>query len=261
MRRLGRELLLYLARLWEAAQLPLGEDQLVAVADFKDATAALDQLHVLDAARERALQLVRQTGGSLVVASAGAIFDAQIELVCHLPASSRSRRPVARRAPAHGPHAIYHRVMCELRAACTGAPPLGPFCHGSAIARRRTSGPQSEVRIWWRYGVHRGFGLAALALVSPVECLLGGGSLARLRVSHPDHARRGNQSLTGIWGRGPAAGRRHRPRPDDDRPSAHPATRRRRQEDPRVDGVPVGWRKRADHGRRRAIPAVGDLSG
>jgi hypothetical protein len=56
----------------EAAQLFLGEDEVVSHGDLEDATAAANQLR-LDA--ELLLDLGRQTGGTGVVVSARAVLD------------------------------------------------------------------------------------------------------------------------------------------------------------------------------------------
>ena len=79
----GLEQPLDLALLREAVQGPLGEDEAFAVAHLEDAAPAGDQAHVPDALREDPLQLGRQTGGALVVASSGAVFDAQVECFRH----------------------------------------------------------------------------------------------------------------------------------------------------------------------------------
>jgi hypothetical protein len=64
--------LLDLAGVGEAAQLFLGEDEVVPYGDLEDATAAANQLR-LDA--ELLLDLSRQTGGTGVVVSARAVLD------------------------------------------------------------------------------------------------------------------------------------------------------------------------------------------
>ena len=69
------ELLLDLSRLREAAELFLGEDEVVPHGDLEDATAATDQLR-LDA--ELLLDLSRQTGGARIVVSTGAVLDGDI---------------------------------------------------------------------------------------------------------------------------------------------------------------------------------------
>jgi hypothetical protein len=79
----GLEQPLDLALLREAVQGALGEDEAFAVAHLEDAAPAGDQAHVPDALREDPLQLGRQTGGALVVASSGAVFDAQVECFRH----------------------------------------------------------------------------------------------------------------------------------------------------------------------------------
>jgi hypothetical protein len=77
------ELLFDLAGLGETAELSLGEEQLVPVAYLKDAAPALDQLDVFDVLGERPLELIRQPGGMLFVPSRRAVFDAQVERLCH----------------------------------------------------------------------------------------------------------------------------------------------------------------------------------
>jgi hypothetical protein len=66
------ELLLDLSGLREAAQLFLGEDEVVSHGDFEDAPMAADQLR-LDG--ELLLDFSRQTGGAGVVVSASAVLD------------------------------------------------------------------------------------------------------------------------------------------------------------------------------------------
>jgi len=61
--------------LGEAAQLLLGEEQVVVHGDLEDATTAADELRG-DA--ELLLDLGRQTGGTGVVASTGAVLDGDV---------------------------------------------------------------------------------------------------------------------------------------------------------------------------------------
>jgi hypothetical protein len=72
-----------LAFFGEAVQGAFGVDEALAVAYLEDATPAGNQAHRLDALRQGLLQLGRQTGGPLVVASRGAVFDAQVERFRH----------------------------------------------------------------------------------------------------------------------------------------------------------------------------------
>jgi hypothetical protein len=67
--------LLDLAGFGEAAQLFLGEDEVVPHGDLEDATAAANQLR-LDA--ELLFDLSRQTGGTGVVVSARAVLDGDV---------------------------------------------------------------------------------------------------------------------------------------------------------------------------------------
>jgi hypothetical protein len=69
------QLLFDLAGHREAVGLFLGEDQLVVDGDFKNASAAPDQLR-LDA--ELAFNLRRQTGSARIVVSHRAVFDAHL---------------------------------------------------------------------------------------------------------------------------------------------------------------------------------------
>jgi hypothetical protein len=63
--------------LGEAAERFLGEDQVVAHGDLENATTAADEL---GGDAELLLDLDRQTGGTGVVASAGAILDGDVLL-------------------------------------------------------------------------------------------------------------------------------------------------------------------------------------
>jgi hypothetical protein len=62
----------------------LGKDEVVAAPHFKDAAAAGNELYLPDI-RDGALDLGCQTGSPLVIASRGAIFDAELGFcrVCH----------------------------------------------------------------------------------------------------------------------------------------------------------------------------------
>ena len=55
----------------------LGEDEVAAALDLEDAAAAGDELDLPDA-RDLALDLGCQTGSPLVIASRGAVFDAEL---------------------------------------------------------------------------------------------------------------------------------------------------------------------------------------
>jgi hypothetical protein len=79
----GLELGEDLAFVGEAAQLALGEEELLAVTHFEDASAPGDQAHVRHPTGEGVLDLGRQTGGALVIASRGAVLDAEVEWLSH----------------------------------------------------------------------------------------------------------------------------------------------------------------------------------
>lgn len=68
----------------KATQLALREDDLPAATHLKATTAALNQFHVLHLLGKGGLELCRQTGGFLVVASGSAIFDTQVERRGHV---------------------------------------------------------------------------------------------------------------------------------------------------------------------------------
>jgi hypothetical protein len=69
------ELLLDLSGLREAAQLFLGEDEVVPHGNFEDAPVAADQLRF---DTELPLDFSRQTGGARIVVSTGAVLDGDI---------------------------------------------------------------------------------------------------------------------------------------------------------------------------------------
>jgi hypothetical protein len=62
----------------------LGEDEVVAAPHFEDAAATGNELDLPDV-RDGALDLGCQTGSPLVIASRGAVFDAELGFggVCH----------------------------------------------------------------------------------------------------------------------------------------------------------------------------------
>lgn len=73
--------LLHLAALGEAPEGLLGEDEVAVELDFENAVLTLDQVGV---EVEALLQLGRQTGGTGLVVSNNAVFDAEAGHICGL---------------------------------------------------------------------------------------------------------------------------------------------------------------------------------
>ena len=70
----------------------LGEDEVISALDLEDAAAARNKLDLPDV-WDRALDLGCQTGSPLVIASRGAVFDAELRFcsVCHEPSVTDGR--------------------------------------------------------------------------------------------------------------------------------------------------------------------------
>src|SRR5262245_17528835 len=95
----------HLAFSGEATQLALRVEQVLPVPHLEDAATAGDQAHMPDAVGDRLLRRGRLPGGPFVVASGGAVLDAEVVWLGHRAESSflPSCRlaPGARRAPRH----------------------------------------------------------------------------------------------------------------------------------------------------------------
>jgi hypothetical protein len=71
-------------RLRKTAKLSFGKDEFLSGPYLKDTAGALDEPDLLNAVRECALEFLRQTGGSSLIPSRIAVFDAHVQPVSHL---------------------------------------------------------------------------------------------------------------------------------------------------------------------------------